>query len=332
MEDLGVIVRETEPTDWCSPIVPVPKPNGRVRICVDLKRLNASVKREHFPLPTVEDTLSKVADSSLFSTIDANSGFWQIPLAESASKLTTFITPHGRFRFLRMPFGITSAPEIFQRRLQTLLEDVEGAEVFMDDVLVHGKTIGDHDKIFDTVRSKMASAGLTLNLDKCTFRKSSVKFLGHIISGEGITPDTAKVNVIVKLPEPTNVTELHRALGMFTYLARFLPKYSTVSAPLRLLLRSDSAWCWDGEQQKAFGDLKQLAVTAPCLKHYSPALPSLVSAVASSYGIGGVLMQKHGNEWMPVAYASRSLTDTEKGYAQIEKECLAAVWTCERFD
>ena len=204
--------------------------------------------------------------------------------------------------------------------------------MFMDDVLVHGKAIDDHDKILDTVRSKMASAGLTLNLDKRSFRKSSVKYLGHIISGEGITPDTAKVNAIVKLPEPTNVTELRRALGMFTYLARFLPKYSTVSAPLRLLLRSDSAWCWDGEQQKAFSDLKQLAVTAPCLKHYNPALPSLVSADASSYGIGGELMQKHGNEWMPVAYASRSLTDTEKGYAQIEKECLAAVWTCERFD
>ena len=141
MEQMGVVSRVREPTDWCSSMVVVPKADGSVRICVDLSRLNESVRREHHPLPAVEQALAQLAEAQIFSKIDANSGFWQIPLAKESALLTTFITPFGRFCFNRWPFGITSAPEHFQRRMSEILHDVEGAVCLMDDILVHGKSI-----------------------------------------------------------------------------------------------------------------------------------------------------------------------------------------------
>ena len=290
------------------------------------------MKREHFFLPTVEDTLARLAGSTVFSTLDANSGFWQVPLTESASKLTTFITPVGRFKFLRMPFGITSAPEIFQRHLQDLLPKVKRSEVFMNDFLVHATNEAEHNHRLDTTRQFLADAGITLNPDKCHLKQSSVKYLGHIVSGSGVKPDPSKVSANDDLKDPTIVPEPHRALGLFTYVARFIPELATISAPLRQLPHTDTEWFWDSPQQDTFDRLKELAVSAPCLVHYNPKHPIMVSADSSSYCIGGVLLQKHDGNWRPVTYASRSLTNTEQGYSQIEKECLEAVWMCEMLD
>jgi len=166
MERLGVVRRVQEPTDWCSGMVVVPKPGGKVRICVDLTRLNESVCRERHPLPAVEQTLAQLAGARVFTKLDANSGFWQIPLAEESALLTTFKTPFGRFCFNRLPFGITSAPEHFQRRMAEILQDVEGVVCLMDDVLVHGKSQEEHDRRLMVVLQKLQDAGLTLNQKK----------------------------------------------------------------------------------------------------------------------------------------------------------------------
>ena len=205
MQEMGVIERVTEPTSWCAGMVVVPKANGKVRICVDLTKLNASVKRERHLLPSVEQVLAQVAGSKFFSKLDANSGFWQIPLSPDSSLLTTFITPFGRFFFRRLPFGITSAPEHFQRRMQEILEGLDGIAGLMDDILVHGKTQEEHDQRLQKALQRISDAHLTLNKEKCLFSVNWVKFLGHIIDQYGIHPDPEKVSAITNVPQPKDV-------------------------------------------------------------------------------------------------------------------------------
>ena len=183
MEKMGVIARVHQPTEWCASM---PKSNSRVRICVDLTRLNQSVKRERHPLPAVDQTLAQLAG---FTKLDANFGFWQIPLAPESSLLTTFITPFGRYCFHRLPFGISSAPEHFQRRMSEALSGLTGT-----DVLVHGRTREEHDGRLRDVLQQLSELGMTLHLEKCEFAQPSVKFLGHVIDGQGIQSDPNKAS------------------------------------------------------------------------------------------------------------------------------------------
>lgn len=198
MEDLGVIAKVEQPTEWCSGMVVVHKANGKVRICVDLTKLNESVQRERHPLPAVDQTLAQLAGAKVFTKLDANSGFWQIPLAPASALLTTFITPFGRFCFNRLPFGI-SAPEHFQRRMSEILSGLTGVVCMMDDVLVHGKTQEEHDERLRKVLLRLQETGMTLNSEKCQFAQQSVKFLGHCVDSTGIRPDPDKVRAIEKV-------------------------------------------------------------------------------------------------------------------------------------
>jgi len=213
MEDLGVIARVNEPTDWCAGMVVVPKPSGKVRICVDLTRLNQSVCRERHQMPAVDQTLAQLAGAKLFTKLDANSGFWQIPLSPESALLTTFMTPFGRFCFHRLPFGITSAPEHFQRRMSEILSGLNGVVCLVDDILVYGKTREEHNERLHKVLQRLQEAKATLNLEKCQFAQSRVNFLGHVIDGTGIRPDPDKVVAIQKVRTPANVGDVRRFLG-----------------------------------------------------------------------------------------------------------------------
>ena len=332
MEKAGVIQKITEPTEWCAGMVPVLKKNGDVRICVDLKNLNRSVKREKYEIPTLEDVTHKLAGAKTFTKLDATSGFWQIPLSEKTAKLTTFLTPFGRYYFNRLPFGISLAPEIFQRTMEKILEGIDGVVCFMDDVVVCGDTDEQHDARLKQVLDRVIQAGLKLNREKCEFNQKDLIFLGHKFGPNGIEPDKAKVEAIQNMPEPENETELRRFLGMVNYLGRFVPNLSQTMHPLNALLNKDAAWLWGHEQKEAVKKLKESLTSAPTLVYFEMNRETAVAADASSYGMGGVLYQKHDGEWKPVAYCSRTLTSAERRYAQIEKELLAAVHACTKFE
>ena len=284
MEQLGVISKVEGPTEWCARMVVVPKPDGNVRICVDLTKLNESVCRERH-LPAVEQTLAQLAVAQVFTKLDANSGFWQIPLSTDSSLLTTFLTPFGRYCFNRLPFGITSAPEHFQRRMSALLEGIEGVVCMMDDVLVHGKDQDQHNDRLLKVLQHLETAGLTLNKEMCKFSQRQVKFLGQMVDRMGVHPDPAKVKAIQEVPIPKNVGDVRRFLGMVNQMGKFSPNLAEKTKPLRELLKEDNAWLWGPPQREAFEEVKKVMTTAPVLALFDPTHDTVVSADALCYGL-----------------------------------------------
>ena len=332
MEKLGVISKIEEPTDWCAPCVVVPKKSGQIRVCIDFTSLNRAVRREYHPLPTSDETLSALGNARVFSKLDANCGYWQMELHEDSQKLTTFITPFGRYYCKRLPFGISSAPEIFQREMQKVLAGLEGVVCQMDDILVYGADEQEHNARLKDVMERLSREGLTLNRDKCEFSRSSVKFLGHIVDAAGIKADPAKTEAIRDFPVPTSRKELKRFFGMINYLGKFSASIAENSGALRQLLGKDNDWHWDVRHREEFERLKECMTSTPTLAPFKLGARTMLSADASSYGLGAVVLQQNDGDWRPVAFASRSLNSAEKMYAQIEKEALAICWACEKFN
>ena len=333
IKTLGVLEEVTEPTEWTSPMVVVPKHNGDVRICVDYSHLNQSVNRKHYQLPTAEEIFAKLREVKYFTTLDASSRFWQVPLAKESSKLTTLLTPHGRVRFTPLRFGLNSRTEIFHKAMSTMLEGFDGAIRCVDDVLVWVSTKEEHDRRLHQVFNQFRQQGLRLNASKCKFRASQVKYFGHNITSDGVQPDATKLQSLLSIATPISREELRRFNGMAASLGKFVPNLLEVTGPLRDLLKKVLEWYWGPAQEAAFGRLKKLLASAPVLPFYSPTAPTIVSANASSYGTEAVSMQeqKEGRR-APIANASRTLTEAEKRYSQIDKEGLAITWACERFE
>ena len=304
-----------------------------VRLCIDPKPLNNALKRNHYPLPTIEDVLPLLTDSKVFKVLDARNGFWHVQLDDQSSYLTTFSTPWGRYRWLRMPFGITSAPEEFQRRMDIALEGLDGTKAIADDILVFGtgttqeEAEKNHNERLKAVLARCWQKGVKLNKEKMQFKQQKVAYMDHVITSEGLQADPNKIEAIVNMPTPTDKEAVQQLLGMTNYVQRFAPGLVDITKPLRDLIKKESVFIWDQNHDKAFSEVKSILTKAPVLKYFRQKKKSVLQCEASKEGLGACLMQDDH----PIAYASRALTTTKIHYAQIEKELLSVVFGVEKF-
>jgi len=334
MESQNVITKVTEPTDWISSSIGVLKPDGSIRFCLDPKDLNKALLRPKYQMPTLDEVLPDLSKAKCFSVFDAKDSYHQVQLDEESSFLTTFWTPFGRYRYLRMPFGICTASEEYQRRQHEVLEGLEGVTVIADDILVYGvgdtyeEAEQDHDAKLLKLFERSRQVNLKFNRRKMKLKQKSVPYMGNVLTDQGLKPDPSKVEAILEMPPPVDKQGVQRILGSVTYLSRFMPNLTKVSEPLRMLTEDNTVFQWQSQQQKCFDLIKELICSAPILKYYDVNEDVTIECDASSSGLGCTLL--HNGQ--PVAFASRSLSPSEQNYCQMEKECLAIVFSCERFD
>ena len=319
------------PTPWVSPVVVVPKVNGDIRLCVDMRCANEAIIRERHPIPTVDEVLQSLNQSTVFSKLDLKWGYHQVELDQESRSITTFVTHCGLYRYKRLMFGINAAPEIYQHVIQQALQNCGNAANISDDIIVHAKTEEQHDRILEKVLKTLKEKNLTLNEEKCKFHMTQLEFMGFVLSKNGIGPTEEKVKAVANAREPKNASEVKSFLGLVNYNARFIPDFATITEPLRKLTKSDTPFEFGEEQRQAFNKLKTKLSEAKSLAYFDKDAKTRVITDASPVGLGAVLTQEKNGEYRVVSYASRSLTDVEKRYSQTEKEALAIVWACERF-
>lgn len=327
MEDKGIIKKVDQPTEWVHPLVLAKKKDGNLRICLDPTDLNQYIQKEPQQIPSFEELTSNMAGSKIFSTLDADSAFWQIKITDKTSDLLTFSTPFGRWKFLCLPYGIISASEVFQFVFMEIFGDISGVGIYIDDIKISAKNHAEHNKILAQVLQRAREYNVRFNINKCNFSKEEIKYMGHKLTPKGIELDESRVKAITEMRPPTTKEQLETFLGMVTYVSKFIPNFSETSSTLRDLTKKNSIWYWDANADKAFQNIKNLLAKAPVLKYFNVDEPVTLSVDASQSGLGAVILQEN----LPVGYASRSLTQTEQRYAQIEKEALAIAFGCARF-
>jgi len=328
---MGIIKRSQSPFN--NPLVVVPKKNGKLRICVDFRRLNLITKREVYPIPECSVIFDQLGGHSYFSTLDLAKGYYQVQLDKASQEKTAFSTASGHYEFVRMPFGLTNAPASFQCGLERVLRKHLGSQccVYIDDIIVFGRSKTEHDNNLYDVLQTLRQNNIKLSREKCSFKKSSVKYLGHIISKDGISTDPEKIKAVKNWPQPKTMKELNRFLGFANYYRKFVKNYSDSIRPLEDLATKEkkqklSKLIWLEVHEKSFNAIKSSLVTAPILHIPSKDRQFILDTDCSTTCMGAVLSQldENGQE-RPIYFASNKLSPTEQKYCTTRRELLAVV-------
>ena len=327
------IIEPVSHSDRAAPIVVVPKKDGRHRICGDYKvTVNQALEVEQYPLPKPEHLFATLSGGTKFSKLDLSQAYLQLFLDDPSRPYVTINTHRGLYRYTRLPFGVASAPAIFQKVMDTILQGMDHVICYLDDILVTGRNDAEHLQTLEEVLKRLQRHGLRTKQETCEFLRDSVEYLGHCIDAKGLHATQDKLPAITKAPTPRNVQELRSFLGLLNYYGKFMPNLATLLHPLNNLLRKDATWNWTTECAEAFQKAKETLISSQVLAHYNPYLPIKMAADASAYGVGAVIshMLPNGSEH-PIAFASRTLSPSECNYAQIEKEALALIFGVKKF-
>ena len=327
------IIEKVEFSEWGTPMVHIPKSDGKTRSCGDYSvTLNPSLKVPQYPIPLPEDVFRRLAGGKLFSKLDLTSAYQQMLLDPESQQFVTINTNRGLYRYKRLPFGVASSPAIFQQSMDIILQGLDSVAAIQDDILITGQDDADHLANLETVLQRLNNYGLRVKLEKCRFMQKEVTYMGVKLSAEGISPTQEKIEAIVNAPVPQNTTQLRAFLGMVNYHSKFIPSLSTILQPLNQLLQKDRSWKWYPSCQEAFQSAKNSLSSSQVLVHFDRKLPVILETDASQYGVGAVISHRFPNgDERPIAYASRSLNQAEKNYSQIHKEALAIIFGITKF-
>ena len=318
---------EPSESSWASPLVPVRKKNGKLRLCIDYRAVNACTRRDSFPLPHINDAISKFKGCVYFSSLDLLSGYHQIAMEESSKEITAFSTGENLYQFTRMPFGITNGPASFSRLVAIVLSGIpfHVAQAYLDDILVSGQNFEDHLRNLESIFSRLDSHGLKLSAQKCSLFQSEVDYLGHLVGRNGIKPLQKNVQAIIDYPRPTTVKQLRTFTGMINFYKRFLYRAEIIMKPL-YGATAGKLLTWTPECEKAFTDAKNALTSAPILSYpdFDETCTFYVTCDASGSGAGAVLSQLQGVDEKVIAYAGTSFNDAQLRYSPTDRE-LAAI-------
>lgn len=331
LEGRGLI----EPSDspWAANVVLVRKKDGARRLCVDYRGLNARTIKDAYPVPRIDETLDELGGSRWFSTLDLASGYWQVALDEDASQKSSFVVRNGLYRWKCMPFGLCNAPATFERLMDKVMAGLqwEILLIYLDDVIVFGKTVEEEIRRLRVVFERLRKAGLKLKPSKCSLFQRSVKYLGHIVSAEGVATDPEKVSAVADWPVPKCVKEVRSFIGLASYYRKFIQGFAEIASPLHELTSKSREFLWTDKCQRAFEELKQRLQSSPILAYPLAIGDYVLDTDASGDGIGAVLSQVQDGEEKVVAYASRKLSKAERNYCVTRRELLAVVVYLKHF-
>ena len=332
MKEQNIIVDSDSP--WSSPPVLVKKKDGTVRFCIDYRKLNEVTVADKYLLPRIGDVLDELGRGVFFSVIDLKAGYWQIPMRKGDAEKTAFRTADGHYQFTVMPFGLRNAPATFQRMMDVVFSGIKwkGLMVYMDDIVIYSATAREHIRIIDQVLQKLMGAGLKINPAKTTLVAHEVKYLGHVISADGVKPNPAKIHAVTELKAPRTAREVKMFLGLVSYYRRFIPSFASLALPLNELTRGGAKYEWNQRQQTAFELLKKKLCESPILEYPRRGRQNIIDCDASDEAAGAVLMQRtsEGRE-VVIQYASYTFSEVERRWPAMEKEAYAVVWAVTTF-